>query len=84
MENKSSKSIQNYSHRLSATIENLVKICSICTGELFEQDGYKFKSEEEEEEFLDLMALYTTNTNMPREYGLVLIAKYLFAASSDR
>lgn len=55
-------------------------ICA-CEGLSFD---HNYKDDEEEQEYEDIVALYTTNCHMPREFSLLLISTYFFPIEDDK
>jgi hypothetical protein len=72
--------IQSHSAGLLDILEWLAYIPSIAVGDVLNQ-SHRFQVEQEEDCFLELLALYSTNANMLREFALHLEATYLFPIS---
>lgn len=72
----SSQVIQTHSQRLLSILETLTFIPCIVVGEILKIQG-RFESQEEDE-FLELLALYSTNAHMLKEFALHLEQTYIF------
>ena len=67
----SSQVIQTHSAKLLGVLESLTFIPCIAVGEILNTQK-RFESDQEEEDFLDLLALYSTNAHMLKEFALHL------------
>lgn len=84
LENTKNNLVQNHDQKLATSIEYLTVIPCIVVGEtLLSQRRFK-DNEDDEAEFQELLSLYTTNSNMLREFANQLIGTCLFPSSSEK
>ena len=69
--------VYNHSQKLISTLENLTYIATIAVGEILNSTR-RFTSEADDSDFQELLALYSTNGNMLREFSNHLSSLYLF------
>lgn len=73
----STQVIQTHSQKLLTVLEILTFIPCITVGEILKVQS-RFESGQEEDEFIELLALYSTNAHMIKEFALHLESTYIF------
>ena len=75
--------MHNHSHKLINTIENLAYIPCVAVGENL-NSARRFQSDAEDQEFQELLSLYSTNSNMLKEFAIHIISTYLFSSAEEK
>jgi hypothetical protein len=83
LENTSSSCVHNHSQKLTSTVEHLTYIPCIVVGETL-NSARRFQSEDDDNDFQELLSLYSTNSNMIKEFANHIISMYLFPSSEEK
>ena len=76
-ESPDSQVVHNNSKQLLSALETLVYVPTISVGEILNETR-PFSSVRDESDFEELLALYSNNSNMIKEFVIYLINSYLF------
>jgi len=75
--------VHNHSSKLVTTIEFLAYIPCVVVGEILNASR-RFQVEGDDIDFQELLSLYTTNSNMLREFAVLMISTFMFPLNQEK